>query len=126
MQERLRGELKIVLVSSKAVDLGYICEYLRNDSNDLWHLIREPKGGRCTRGVFSLTIAATMKRSSSPRFRVTKVRETSRAMTNIIASTVKVTPEPRSWAPLFWSPPGGGFPRGAVGVDIAECYQGRA
>ena len=74
----------------------------------------------------SLTIAATMKRSSSPRFRVTKVRETSRAMTNIIANAVKVTAEPRSWAPLFRSPPGGGFPRGAVGVDIAGCYQGRA
>ena len=45
MQERLRGELKIVLVSSKAVESGYICEYLRNDSNDLWHLVRQPKGG---------------------------------------------------------------------------------
>lgn len=77
-----------------------------------------------TMGVNVLTTAATMNRSSSPKFRVAKVRETTRAMVNIVANTVKDTAGPRSCAPLFRSPSGGGIPGVALGVDKVSYKQG--
>ena len=83
-------------MSPEAVRKSNISENLGVDDDDLQALLDELPGDDHIRVLLLLTIAAIMKRSSSPRFRVTKVRETSRAMTNIVAITVEGKAEPRS------------------------------